>query len=105
VNSGRLAEPSVYRPSVVIAPDPGVSGGPRHGRVAPDAALPDGERLRDRLGRGYAVVAAEPIEVAGVDVITLDRSAVYPAGRAWLIRPDGYVADSRPIERAAELAP
>jgi hypothetical protein len=49
VNSGRLAEPAVYRPDVAGPDDPGL---PRHGTVAPDAALPGGGRLRERLGGG-----------------------------------------------------
>jgi 2-polyprenyl-6-methoxyphenol hydroxylase-like FAD-dependent oxidoreductase len=95
VNSGRLAEPAVYSPSTIVAPG--------HGRVTPDVPLPGAGRLRERLGRGYVVVAPRPVEVAMASVVVGPGTA-YGDARAWLVRPDGYLADSRPIERARELA-
>jgi hypothetical protein len=28
----------------------------------------------------------------------------YGEDRAWLVRPDGYLADSRPVDRGGELS-
>jgi 2-polyprenyl-6-methoxyphenol hydroxylase-like FAD-dependent oxidoreductase len=97
VNSGRLAEPARYPPSMIVAP------GKLHGTVAPDARLPDGRRLRDRLGRGFVLVAPAPL-VSALPVVVVGRGSRYGDDRAWLVRPDGYVADSRPVGRAAELS-
>ncbi len=96
VNSGRLAEPAAYAPSTPGPDDPSL---PRHGSVAPDLRLPDGTRLRDRLGRGWARLVPGPIAErgGGVDQIVIGRGTVYGADRSWLIRPDAYVDSSEPL--------
>ena len=58
VNSGRLAEPATYAIAGAGPPEPGL---PVLGSVAPDASLPEGGRLRDRLGRGFVVVVPQAI--------------------------------------------
>ena len=94
VNSGRLAEPAAYAPSSIVAP-----GGPPapelalHGTVAPDTALPAGGRLRDRLGRGYLLVVAGSA-ATGAPIVNVPPGGRYGTDRAWLVRPDGYIADS-----------
>ena len=99
VNSGRLAQPATYA----------VEGGSTNpgflGSVAPDQALGDGRRLRDRLGRGFvavvprAVGAPERAEVAEVGPET-----VYGTERAWLVRPDGHVGAFLPLAEATPEA-
>jgi 2-polyprenyl-6-methoxyphenol hydroxylase-like FAD-dependent oxidoreductase len=98
VNSGRLAEPARYGPSSIVA------SGEDHGAIAPDARLVDGRRLREALGSGWAVVATDPPAEHPPDVqpLAVTRGA-YPAGRALLIRPDGYVADSASSSDPADL--
>ena len=99
VNSGRLAEPAAYP-----AP-PGPEGtAARHGWVAPDVPLPDGSRLRERLGRGFVVVAARLVEHE-LPIVRVPAATPYGSDRAWLVRPDGYVADSRPLATAGALRP
>ena len=98
VNSGRLAEPARY-----VASGPGDPALPRHGTVAPDLRLADGSRLREHLGRGFAIVAPAPLE-AGLPVVAVGTGSVYGAERAWLVRPDGYLAGSRPLAEASALA-
>jgi 2-polyprenyl-6-methoxyphenol hydroxylase-like FAD-dependent oxidoreductase len=95
VNSGRLAEPARYAPSSVCAGGPTDSGTPRHGSVAPDLRLPDGGRLRDRLGRGWVVLVPTDV-AAGMpgETVVIGRGTVYGDDRAWRVRPDGYLADS-----------
>ncbi len=96
VNSGRLAEPAVY-PSADAGPaDPAL---PRHGTVAPDAALGDGTRLRDHLGRGWArlVPRLAGADGAALGTIAIGETTVYGRERSWLIRPDGYIDSSEPI--------
>jgi 2-polyprenyl-6-methoxyphenol hydroxylase-like FAD-dependent oxidoreductase len=88
VDSGRLAEPARYPSS---GPDDAAL--PRHGSVAPDCPLPDGGRLRDRLGREFVVIAPRPAE-GPYPVIEVGSDTGYGARRAWLVRPDGYLADS-----------
>ncbi len=97
VNSGRLAEPARY---ALSGP---ADAWPRPGAVAPDLRLPDGGRLRDRIGGGFVVVAARPVEVA-LPTITVGGSTPYGEDRAWLVRPDGYLAASRPFAEASALA-
>ena len=58
VNSGRLAEPATYAIAGAGPPEPGL---PVLGSVAPDASLPDGGRLRDRLGRGFVAVVPHAV--------------------------------------------
>ncbi len=97
VDSGRLAEPATY-----LATGPDDERLPRHGSVAPDVRLPDGGRLRGRLGAGFVVLAPWPVE-AELPVIVIGEGTAYGDARAWLVRPDGYLADSRPFERLDEL--
>lgn len=94
VNSGRLAEPAAY-------PIPGPEGPllPRHGTVAPDARLPGGGRLRDRLGAGVVIVAPRAMP-APVPVIEIGSETPY-GDRAWIVRPDGYLAGSCPMPPGA----
>ena len=103
VNSGRLAEPATYSVSTIVALGPDDPTLPRHGSVAPDVALPGGGRLRDRLGRGYALVVSGKPPVAGVDVIEVDTGGPFGSSRAWLVRPDGYLADSAALEDTTAL--
>ena len=102
VNSGRLAEPAAHAPSTVIAPGPDDAELPRHGTVAPDAALPGGGRLRDRLGAGFVLVVAGP-SASAVDAVEVAPSGPYGTDRAWLIRPDGYLADSAALTDPAGM--
>jgi pentachlorophenol monooxygenase/3-(3-hydroxy-phenyl)propionate hydroxylase len=90
VNSGRLAEPAVYPAS---GPDDG--SGVRHGTVAPDVLLPAGGRLRERLGGEFVLVVARSAGRAlPLPEVVIGPGTVYGDSRAWLIRPDGYVASS-----------
>ena len=101
VNSGRLAEPASYAAG---GPGPEMPGAPCRGSVAPDAELPDGDRLRERIGAAFVVVA--PAEMpAPCAVVAVGDATAYGTDRAWLVRPDGYVADSRPLHRVGELDP
>jgi len=102
VNSGRLAEPAGYGPSTVIAPGPDGAALPRHGTVAPDAALPSGGRLRERLGDGYAFVVAGP-PPHSIDAVVVSPGGRYGTDRAWLVRPDGYLADSAALTDLAGI--
>ena len=88
VDSGRLAEPARYR-----SVGPGDGSLPRHGSVAPDVPLASGGRLRARLGQGFVVVAPQRIE-APLPVEVVGPQTAYGDTRAWLVRPDGYLADS-----------
>jgi hypothetical protein len=115
VNSGQLAEPYRYAASEIVEPGPDDERLPRHGAAAPDARLAGGGRLRDHLGRGFVVLAAgvdraPPLSFDVPCEIVADAGsalgAIYDApdaGRAWVIRPDGHIAASRPIESASEL--
>ena len=91
VDSGRLAEPARY--PAVGPPDTHL---PRHGTVAPDVALDGGGRLRQRLGRGFAVVVPVPVRTV-VPSVVVGNGSVYGDDRAWLVRPDGYIATSAPL--------
>jgi 2-polyprenyl-6-methoxyphenol hydroxylase-like FAD-dependent oxidoreductase len=88
VNAGRLAEPARY--PAAGPDDPTLS---RHGSVAPDVPLPDDGRLRERFGHGFLLLAPRPVEAA-VPVIVIGPGTAYGDERAWLVRPDGYLADS-----------
>ena len=88
VDSGRLAEPARYPADGPV--DPSL---PRHGSVAPDVRLEAGGRLRARFGAGFVVLAPVPIEAA-LPVVVIGRGSVYGEERAWLVRPDGYLATS-----------
>ena len=92
VNSGRLAEPATYLGSAIVTAG--------HGGSAPDVRLTDGTRLRDRLGTGFVVVAGAPVADAG----TLASADPRLAGRSWVLRPDGHVADSLPTAAATPAA-
>jgi pentachlorophenol monooxygenase/3-(3-hydroxy-phenyl)propionate hydroxylase len=98
VNSGRLAEPARYGPSTIVA------AGEGHGVVAPDAPLVDGRRLREALGSGWVAVATDPPAelVPNVPSVAVMPGS-YPARRVWLVRPDGYVADSASSTDAADM--
>ncbi len=105
VNSGRLAEPASYEgaPSVTSGPDDGTL--PRHGTVAPDARLPDGTRLREHLGRGFIVLLPRPVPASDLraEPLVIGPRTVYGSERAWMIRPDGYIAGSAELDRPAGL--
>ncbi|MGQ0607566.1 MAG: FAD-dependent monooxygenase [Chloroflexota bacterium] len=105
VDSGRLAEPAEYPPSSIVAPGPRRGARPRHGRPAPDLPLPAGGRLRDHLGRGYvALVPFEDDRPDDLPRVVIGSDTAYGADRAWLVRPDGYLADSVPRDRLEALA-
>jgi hypothetical protein len=78
----------------------------RHGEVAPDVRLPEGGRLRDRLGRGFVVVAPIPTDRVPLDATTVvvGPDTPYGADRAWIVRPDGYLAASAPLDAAGGLS-
>src|SRR6185503_3933384 len=101
VNSGRLAEPARYRPSAVIRDGPGDAELPQHGSVAPDVPLPGGGRLRDALGDQWALVAPRGTDGA----VVIGEGTIYGDDRAWLARPDGYLADSAPLTSVETLRP
>ena len=105
VNSGRLAEPAVYAPSSVVAATPDRQD-PAHGRPAPDARLPDGTRLRAHLGAGAVLVGARRPRALGDELAFIELGDETPYGhrRAWLIRPDGYLAASAPLADAPALS-
>ena len=98
VNSGRLAEPATYEVSLVGPSEPRE---PRLGSVAPDARLPGGGRLRDRLGRGFVAVVPHAVGRAErVEMVEVGEGSPYGAGHAWLVRPDGHLAAAVPLESA-----
>jgi 3-(3-hydroxy-phenyl)propionate hydroxylase len=102
VNSGRLAEPATYPVGSGAPIEPGT---PALGSVAPDAALPEGGRLRDRLGRGFAIVVPRAITPGRLaEVVEVAEGSAYGAARAWLVRPDGHLATSMPIGEATPAA-
>ena len=102
VNSGRLAEPATYAVARARPPDPAL---PQPGAVAPDVWLTAGGRLRDRLGRSFVAVAAGGVEAPDrVEVVAVESSTPYGAGRAWLVRPDGHVAASLSLGDATRAA-
>lgn len=105
VNSGRLAEPSRYGTSSVVATTSGRAGDVlRPGMVAPDVPLGDGRRLHDHLGRGPVIVVPRgTTPPAGLPVVTVGTGSPFGSGRAWLLRTDGYVADLAPLHRVEEL--
>jgi hypothetical protein len=96
VNSGRLAEPARY--SFIGPTEPAL---PRHGTVAPDLRLPDGGRLREALGAGLGLVAPRSVD-APIPVVAVGDRTVYGSDRAWLVRPDGYLAGSAPLADATD---
>ncbi|MBA2634407.1 MAG: FAD-dependent oxidoreductase [Chloroflexi bacterium] len=101
VDSGRLAEPATYASSSIVSAGPAGDSPLRHGSVAPDVLLPGGGRLRDRIGDRYVAVVPQPIEL-GLPTVVVGRGSVYGDERSWLVRPDGYLTDSRPLDLAAE---
>jgi 2-polyprenyl-6-methoxyphenol hydroxylase-like FAD-dependent oxidoreductase len=97
VNSGRLAEPASYEDAPSVTPRSHDDGpAPRHGTVAPDARLSDGSRLREHLGRGFIVLLPRPVPAPDLrgEPLLIGPDTVYGADRAWMIRPDGYIAGS-----------
>ncbi len=99
VNSGRLAEPATY----AVEGQP--SGALRLGSVAPDVPLPGGGRLRDRLGRSFVAVVPGGMDTTDrVEVVAIEASTPYGAGRAWLVRPDGHLAASVSMGEATPAA-
>lgn len=106
VNSGRLAEPATYPPSAIIVAGPPGADLPRHGCPAPDLVLAAGGRLRDQLGAGYvALVPFEADRPIDLPRVVIGPATIYGAERAWLVRPDGYLADSVARDRVRELRP
>jgi len=102
VNSGSLAEPATYVIAGSGPPEPGL---PVLGSVAPDAALPEGRRLRDCLGRGFAVVVPHAAGSAGLaETIEVGDGSAFGASNAWLVRPDGHLAASLPLAQATPAA-
>jgi pentachlorophenol monooxygenase/3-(3-hydroxy-phenyl)propionate hydroxylase len=99
VNSGRLAEPASYAGSPTVTPGPDDPTLPSHGTVAPDTPLPGGGRLRDRLGHGFVLLVPRDLGLADGDAepVLIGPDTPYGADRAWLIRPDGYIAGSSPL--------
>ena len=107
VNSGRLAEPASYAGLGTVAPGPPDPDLPSHGTVAPDGPLPEGGRVRDRLGQGFVVILPRPLNDLpdwGIPVVVGPASG-YGPDRAWLVRPDGYIAGSEPMDRSDHLMP
>ncbi|MGH2446680.1 MAG: FAD-dependent monooxygenase, partial [Candidatus Limnocylindria bacterium] len=105
VNSGRLAEPAVY-PAAYAATGPLDPSLPRHGSVAPDVPLAGGGRLRDRFGRGYVVLLPHVLDTpAGVATVLIGPDSPYGPDRAWVVRPDGYLAGSAPVDEIAIVLP
>ena len=97
VNSGRLAEPATYAATGLEPTDIGLV----LGSVAPDTALPDGGRLRDRLGRGFAAVVMRADGPGGsVECIEVGDGSPYGDEVAWLVRPDGHLAFAVPLAKA-----
>jgi hypothetical protein len=66
--------------------------------VAPDVRHADGSRLRERFGSGHIIVSPIGVE-AGIPVVVVGRGSPYGSERAWLVRPDGYVGASLPLDR------
>ena len=101
VNSGRLAEPARYAASTLVREGPGTPELPQHGSVAPDVPLPGGGRLREVLGDEWVVIAPRRADGA----VVIGGGTVYGDDRAWLVRPDGYIADSAPLTSVEALHP
>ena len=105
VNSGRLAEPARYAPSAIVADRQELEGpGLRPGMVAPDVPLAAGGRLHDHLGRGSVVVVPHATEPAfDAPTVVVGEGSPFGTDRAWLVRPDGYLADAVPLGRIGDL--
>ena len=85
-----------------MPPEPGL---PVLGSVAPDAPLPEGGRLRDRLGRGFVFVVPHALPTGRLaEVVEVRGGSAYGDGRAWLIRPDGHLSASLPLGEATPSA-
>jgi 2-polyprenyl-6-methoxyphenol hydroxylase-like FAD-dependent oxidoreductase len=97
VNSGRLAEPARYRLRG------GGGEGLRPGTVAPDVRMAAG-RLRDWLGREFAIVTPRDVATADVSVVVVGSGTPYGDRRAWLVRPDGYLVATAPAAEASVLS-
>ncbi len=98
VNSGRLSMPTPYRESPLTTPDEdGFDGGVAPGCPALDAPVADGGWLLNKLGRGFALLSAGPVDGCELPVVELAGAVAmerYDArpGTCYLIRPDQYVA-------------
>ena len=102
VNSGSLAEPATYAVDGSGPPSPGL---PVLGSVAPDASLPDGGRLRDRLGRGFVAVVPRAVGSARLaETVEVGDASAFGASNAWLVRPDGHLAASMPLGQTTPAA-
>ena len=101
VNSGRLAEPASYEGAASVTPGRDHGSAPRHGTVAPDARLPDGTRLREHLGLGFVVLLPRSVPAPDLraEPLVIGPDTVYGDERAWMIRPDGYIAGSASLDR------
>ena len=121
VNSGKLAEPFVYRDSPIVSrgatPAAQAAAPAVAGAVAPDVALAGGGRLRERFGRGFVVLVAGdgaqlpalealawPVPVTVVAGPELTRAFAPDGPRAWVVRPDGHLAADRSLASAADVA-
>ncbi|CAN1512369.1 UbiH 2-polyprenyl-6-methoxyphenol hydroxylase and related FAD-dependent oxidoreductases [Rhabdaerophilaceae bacterium] len=125
VNSGRLSLPSVYTGSPLSTPDTGNwDGGPEPGAPVPDAPLPPGaggpDFLCACLGQDFTLLCTDEatarVTPPGVVVLVTEPDSLLAhrfalkEGRAYLIRPDGYVAarflaaDKATIRTALRLA-
>ncbi|WP_240686879.1 FAD-dependent monooxygenase [Amycolatopsis suaedae] len=105
IDSGRLSEPFWYVDSpltTVAGPlddfprEAGAVRPPVPGVLCPDAALPDGTRLRSRFGPSFTLLTASESAVPGMSVLrppgTLAAALGIGAEGAALVRPDGYLA-------------
>jgi 3-(3-hydroxy-phenyl)propionate hydroxylase len=102
VNSGSLAEPAVY---AVQGSGPSEPGLPVLGSVAPDVSLAHGERLRDRLGRGFVAVVPRTVgAVRLAETVEVGGASPFGPGDVWLVRPDGHLAASVPLGEATPAA-
>ena len=102
VNSGRLAEPSVYAASPVVAENPLPPGAATHGSVAPDfacerigAARQPVRRLRELLGEQFVALLAAPDDpaVACAAAVRASRLASPARIRVVAIGPDRALRD------------
>jgi hypothetical protein len=103
-----------YGASALTRPGGG-AGGPRPGERARDVPARDAAGTPTRLhallrdGRFVLLVSggavpAVPAALAQILVVaTTDDPAHYPAGNAFLVRPDAYVAASAPVSGVGEL--
>ena len=73
--------------------------------MAPDAPLPEGGRLRDRLGRGFVAVVPQAVAAGRLaEMVEVGDGSAYGDAQAWLVRPDGHLAASLPLGEASPAA-